>query len=82
MDRSLGRIAVTVENRTGDAHRIEISISMPYGAEYTVTQDGKPVALERRTSGDYPWRARLTMTGETSRVELVRTTPEVAERPR
>lgn len=82
VDKALGRIAFTVENRTGDAHPVQLSISMPYGTGYTVMQDGKPVALERTTNWDYPWRARLTMTGETSRVELVRTVPEEAQRSR
>lgn len=45
---------------------------MPYGAEYSLLQDGRPVALERTTSWDYPWRARLSVASGSARIELVR----------
>ena len=72
VDKGLDRIAFTLENRTGAAHRTHLSISMPYGTGYALVQDGTPVVLERTNSWDYPWRAELPMTSGPSRIELVR----------
>ena len=72
VDKGLDRVALTLENRTGTAHSTELSISMPYGTVYVLTQDGRPVPLERNTSWDYPWRAELSMTSGPTRIELVR----------
>jgi len=72
VDERLDRIAFTLESRTGDAHRTELSLSLPYGSGYALLQDGRPVELLRTTRWDHPWRAVLSMTGGSTRLELVR----------
>jgi hypothetical protein len=52
----LGRIAFTVENRTGNAHETELSLALPYGTTWTLRQDGRSVELvptgrKRSTAG-------------------------------
>ena len=71
LDTQLDRIAFVVENRTGNSHATELSLSFPSNARYTVLEDGKPLTLTPAEDFDYPWRARLAITGGTSRIELV-----------
>lgn len=71
--KQLDRIAFTLENRTGTRHETELSFWLPYGEEYTLTQDGSTVALIPTGDWDYPWRATLAMDGSSSTVELVKT---------
>src|ERR1043166_3488790 len=39
-DKSLKKIAVALENRTGDEHVTELPLSVPSGSSYSVLQDG------------------------------------------
>lgn len=70
--KSLDRVALTVENRTGDSHETRLSLWPPYGAEYELLQDGEPVELVPSGDWDHPWRATLRMAEGPSRIELVR----------
>ena len=72
MDKALGKIVFTVENRTGNAHRTGVRISMPVHARYELLQDGRAVALQQTGNWDYPWRAELAISGPTSKIEIVR----------
>jgi hypothetical protein len=73
MDKALQKVAFTVENRTANAHRTGIRLSIPANTKYDLVQDGKPVPLVQTGSWDYPWRAELSMSGTSSKIELVRT---------
>jgi hypothetical protein len=70
--RNLGRVAFTLENRTGTMHRTELALALPYGARYTLEQDGRPVTLTPTGDREYPWRAELAVSGASSRVVLNR----------
>ncbi len=73
LDKALGRIAFTIENRTANAHKTGLRLSIPVQSQYELLQDGKPVPLVQTGNWDYPWRAELAIGGATSKVELVRT---------
>ncbi|MFW5947681.1 MAG: DUF5695 domain-containing protein, partial [Gemmatimonadota bacterium] len=72
VDKELGRVAFTVENRTGDAHETRLSLWLPYGGGYELRQDGRSVELEPTGDRDHPRQAVLRMAADSSRVELVR----------
>jgi hypothetical protein len=72
VDKRLGRITFTLENRTGDTHGTEVLLAFPYGTTYTLEQDGMPVELETTGDWDYPWRATLRIMGERSIITLAR----------
>jgi len=73
VSKGLDRITFTLENRTSDEHDTELSLSLPYGADYVLTQDGKPVELFPTGDWDYPWRVTLPMTRGSTTIELHRT---------
>ena len=75
MDKRAGRIAFTLENRSNNDHATELSISLPYGSEYQLTQDGRRIPLALTGDWDYPYRATITMTPRPSRIELLRIRP-------
>jgi hypothetical protein len=72
MDKALGRIAFTVENRTGDAHATGVRISLPVNSTYELRQDGQPVTLVQTGNADYPWRGELKIGATAAKLELVR----------
>jgi hypothetical protein len=72
MDKSLEAVRFTIENRTGNAHRTGIRLSLPVNAHYVLTVDGAPVALAETGNPDYPWRAEVPMSGQTTAVTLRR----------
>lgn len=72
MDKALKKIFFTVENRTANAHKTGLRLSIPAGSSYELLQDGRPVPLVATGDWDYPWRAELEIAGPASRVELVR----------
>ena len=69
-DKSLRKVAFTLENRTGDEHATGLWLSLPAGMSYDVLQNGKKVALSPTGNWDYPLRAELKITRETSKIEL------------
>ena len=72
IDKSLRRIAFTVENRTADAHRTGLRISAPAGFAYEIVQGGQPLPLVATGDWDYPWRAEIEVSGSPVSVELIR----------
>ncbi|NJD66767.1 MAG: hypothetical protein FIB00_16255 [Chloroflexi bacterium] len=76
VDKQLARVAFTLENRTGDEHRTQVSLRLPYGASYALLQDGRPVPLVPTGDWDYPWDATLAVRADgATRVELVKVQP-------
>ena len=73
MDKALSRIAMTIENRTNDAHATGLRLSIPPHTRFDLLQDGKKLKLGQTGNWDYPWRAELTMGAGPARIELVRT---------
>jgi len=73
MDKSLDKIAFTVENRTADVHHTVLRLSLPAHTAYELFQDGRPVPMAMTGDWDYPWRAELEVGGKGVQVELVRT---------
>ena len=72
LDKTLRRIAFTIENRTGNAHVTAVRLSLPSGASYDVRVNGTPVPLSRTGDWDYPWRADVSIVNAATHVELVR----------
>jgi hypothetical protein len=72
MDKALGKISATIENRTNNAHTTGVRLSFPLNSQYELRQDGKVVPLVQTGDWDYPWRADLSVAGPTSKIELVR----------
>ena len=72
MDKALGRISATIENRTNNAHTTGVRLSFPINTQYELRQEGKVVPLVQTGDWDYPWRAELSVAGPTSKIELVR----------
>ena len=61
MDKALGSVRFTLENRTGTAHKTGLRLSLPAGSRYELTVDGKPVAMVETGNPDYPWRAEIAV---------------------
>jgi Family of unknown function (DUF5695) len=72
IDKSLRKIGFVVENRTADAHRTGLRISVPAGAEYELILGGRRLPLVSTGDPDYPWRAEIDVVAPTSAIELVR----------
>jgi len=72
VDKSLRRIAFMVENRTADAHRTGLRISVPAGSAYRLFREGEAVPLVATGDWDYPWRAEIGVSGPAVNLELVR----------
>jgi hypothetical protein len=73
MDKSLVRIAITVENRTADVHTTGLRLSGPAGTGYELRAGGRPVALVATGDWDYPWRAEIEVQGPFVTLSLART---------
>ncbi len=73
LDKAVGKVAFTIENRTANAHTTGMRLAFPLNTKYELRQDGKVVALTQTGDPDYPWRAELAMSGAASKVELVQT---------
>ena len=71
LDKSANRMAFTVENRTRTTHTTTLKLSLPFSA-YAVLQDGKPLTLRPADDWDYPSRVDLRLTGQPTKVEIVR----------
>jgi hypothetical protein len=62
----------TLENRTSDKHTTGLWLSWPKGSSCAVLQDGKKVALSPTRDWDYPLRAELKVTPQSSKIEIIR----------
>ncbi|HLX70022.1 MAG TPA: DUF5695 domain-containing protein [Verrucomicrobiae bacterium] len=71
-DKALNKIVFTLENRTGDEHMTGLWLSWPAGSSCTVLQDGNKVALNPTHDWDYPLRAELKVTPQSSKIEIIR----------
>ncbi|MEX2317891.1 MAG: DUF5695 domain-containing protein [Pirellulales bacterium] len=71
-DKGLGKIAFSVENRTGDEHKTGLLLSPPGGASYTVRHNGNAVPLTATGDWNYPARAELSIGGGTNKIEIVK----------
>ena len=80
MDKSLDKIAFTVENRTADVHKTILRLSLPTHPAYELLQDGRPVPMVVTGDCDYPWRAELEIAPNGAKIELVRTDRRVIEK--
>jgi hypothetical protein len=74
-DKSLNRFAFTLENRTRDEHTTELLLSFPNGSSYSVRQNGKTIPLKQNANWDYPLRADLSITAQTTKIEIVHASP-------
>jgi len=72
LDKQLGRISFTLENRTKDQHLTGLRLSVHPSVAYDVLQDGKKVTLARTGNWDYPWKAELQMNDKPSKIEIIR----------
>jgi Family of unknown function (DUF5695) len=72
LDKTLGQIAFTVENRTSSTHTTGVRLSLPLNSKYELRQDGKAVPLAQTGNPDYPWRAEVRLAGASAKIELVR----------
>ncbi len=73
LDTAIGKIAFSVENRTGNVHDAGVRLGFPLNTQYELRQDGHGVPLQQTGDWTYPWRAVIKMTGASSKIELVRT---------
>jgi hypothetical protein len=71
-DKSLNKIAFTLENRTGDEHTTQLLLSLPADSSWSVSQNGKSLPLTRTGNWDYPLRAELRVGLQPGTVEIVR----------
>jgi hypothetical protein len=69
-NKTLDKLAFTLENRTGDQHSSGLWLSFPVGTRYEVSQDGAKVELRKTGAWDYPWFAELRMKGGASKIEV------------
>jgi hypothetical protein len=71
IEKALGTIAFTIENRVSTPHTTRIKLSFPLNSRYELRQDGKVVPLTKTGDWDYPWRAEVSL-GAAAKIELVR----------
>jgi hypothetical protein len=71
-DRALGRVAFLIENRTADAHRTGLRLSLPPGERYQLRVAGRLVPLQPTGNFDYPFRAEFDVSGANTPAELAR----------
>jgi hypothetical protein len=72
LDKAIGQIAFTVENRTADAHMTTIRFAVPVASKYALTVNGAPVALTPTGDWDYPWQASVAIAGAATHLQLTR----------
>ena len=72
MDKALGRVAFTLENRTGNTHTTGVRLSLPINTGYALLVDGRAIQLAKTDNADYPYRGEISVNGAEVRVELVR----------
>lgn len=79
LDKRLGKISFTLENRAGDRHTTGLCLSLPAGTSYSLAQNGKPVPLGPTGNWDYPVRADVDVGTEPAVIELVRGAARTSE---
>ncbi len=72
VDKALGRIAFSLENRTGSAHVTGLRLSFPVNTHYGVFVDGTQVRVVETGNPDYPWRAEIGVPVQGVSIELRR----------
>ncbi len=72
MDKDLGRVAFTVENRTAGAHRTGVRLAASAGGAWTLEGNGAAVPFAATGDPDYPWRAEIALAGPSASVVIVR----------
>lgn len=70
VDKALGSISFSLENRTATAHATGLRLSLPVNSHYLLTVDGKTVPLVATGNPDYPWRAELSVSLAGAKVEM------------
>lgn len=75
VDRGMRRLAFSLENRSGTDHETELRLALPYGTAWTLSHDGRDVALTATGDWEYPWRATLRVGAAPAYLVLERTTP-------
>jgi hypothetical protein len=72
-DKTLTRVAFTLNNRTGDAHTTVLAIASPGAADrWEIRVDGRRTEVKPNASSDYPLRADLPMSTRPAKVEMLR----------
>src|SRR5580765_1140886 len=71
IDKALGTIAFTIENRMTTPHVTGIKLSLPLNSRYELRQDGQVIPLTQTGDWDYPWRADVSL-GPAAKIELRR----------
>ena len=72
-DKTLTRVAFTLENRTGDMHTTVLAIASPAATDrWEVRVDGRRVTITPNASTDYPLRAEIPVTAGAAKVEMIR----------
>jgi hypothetical protein len=72
-DKTLTRVAFTLENRTADAHTTVLAIASPAEADrWEIRVDGRRVTITPNASTDYPLRADIPMGTGPAKVEMLR----------
>jgi len=70
-DRELKKIAIEIENRTGDAHVTEIRLAFPGLTPGAVRADGKPVEVRPTGNSDFPYAASIEVGLKPVSIEIV-----------
>ena len=72
-DKTLTRVAFTLENRTGDAHTTVLAIASPGAADrWEIRVGGRRIEVKPDANTDYPLRAEIAMGSGPAKVEMVR----------
>jgi hypothetical protein len=71
LDKSLKKIAFTLENRTQDTHETGLWLSVPDRTRYLVLQNGQQVPFQKTGDWDYPLRAEIKVDTGSARIELI-----------
>jgi hypothetical protein len=72
VDKSLGKIAFVVENRTADGHKTGLRLSAPAGFACELIREGERIPFAATGDWDYPLRAVIEIDGPAVKVEVVR----------
>ena len=72
-DKTLTRVAFTLENRAGDAHTTVLAMASPgAGDRWEIREDGRRIEVKPDANSEYPLRAELPMSTRPAKVEMIR----------